>query len=168
MRIYVSATLETIVQDIRYAIRGLAQTKSFTLGAVLALMIGIGSTTAVFTAVDRTLFRSLPYPDDDRLVSIGMMAPLDTNEFVLSADWPDWRSANTPFESMTTFTPGNDVCDLTSAAPVRLQCVRVESTFLHTFGIPPLLGRDFTGEEDRPNSPKVGIISYQLWHTQFG
>src|SRR4051812_42508450 len=97
--------IDTVGRDIRYAIRGFRRTPAFTVAALFALTLGIGSTTAVFSAVDRILFRSLPYPHDERLVSLGMMAPLDTNEFVLSADWFDWRAANTPFESMATFTP---------------------------------------------------------------
>lgn len=159
--------IETIAQDVRYAIRGFLRMPAFTLAALLALTLGIGSTTAVFSAVDRILFRSLPYPHDERLVSLGMMAPLDTNEFVLSADWFDWRAADTPFESMATFTPGSAACDLTDDSPIRLQCVAVEATFLRTFGMLPIIGRDFTIDEDRPNGPKVGIISYGLWKGRY-
>jgi putative ABC transport system permease protein len=159
--------IETVVQDVRYAIRGFIRMPAFTLAALLALTLGIGSTTAVFSAVDRILFRSLPYPQDERLVSLGMMAPLDTNEFVLSADWFDWRVAATPFEAMATITPGTEACDLAEDNPIRLQCVAVEATFLKTFGTSPILGRDFTVDEDRPNGPKVAIISYELWKSRY-
>ncbi len=134
----------------------------------LALTLGIGTATAVFSAVDRILFRSLPYPDEKSLVSIGMTAPLDTNEFVLATDWPDWRNSGAPFEFMTTLAPGNRPCDLTDENPVRLQCAAVESTFLKTLGIRPLLGRDFIADDDRPNAPKAVVISYGFWQGRFG
>jgi predicted permease len=160
--------IESIVQDLRHAIRGFLCAPAFTLAALLALTLGIGSTTAVFSAVDRILFRSLPYPHDERLVSFGMMAPLDTNEFVLSADWFDWRTAAAPFESMTTFTPGGGACDLAEDSPIRLQCIAVEATFLKTFGIAPVIGRDFTLDEDRPGGSRVAIISYEVWKGRYG
>jgi predicted permease len=166
--IYTNTFMEALGQDIRYAFRGFLRMPGFTVAALLALALGIGSTTAVFSAVDRILFRSLPYPDDERLVSFGMVAPLDTNEFVLSADWFDWRVADTPFESMTTFTAGGSACDLADDTPIRLQCVPVEATFLKTFGIRPVIGRDFTPEDDHENAPKVGIISYGLWQNRYG
>jgi len=166
--IHFGTLAQSLSQDVRYALRSFRRTSSFTLAALLALTIGIGSTTAVFSALDRILFRSLPYPDDERLVSLGMMAPLDSSEFVLSADWFDWRAANTPFESMTTFTAGGEACDLTEDRPERLQCVPVEATFLSTFGIRPALGRDFTGADDQPNGTKIAIISYSLWQSRYG
>src|SRR2546429_1046077 len=122
--------LDAPLQDLRFALRAWGKRPGFALVAILTLALGIGSPTAVFSAVDRILFRSLPYPHDERLVSLGMMATLDTNEFVLSADWFDWRAADTPFESMATFTPGSEACDLADDSPLRLQCVAVEATFL--------------------------------------
>src|SRR5262245_47039834 len=84
--IHVSAFWEQLVQDVRYAIRSFARAPGFTLTAICALALGIGSTTAVFSVVDRILFRSLPYPHEGRLVSVGVTAPLDVNEFLLAAD----------------------------------------------------------------------------------
>src|SRR5713226_3830555 len=159
--------LDALAQDLRFALRGLRNRPGFAIVAILTLALGIGSSTAVFSVVDRILFRSLPYPNDDRLVSVGMMAPLDTNEFVLPNAYFDWRKHQTPFESLTSFTAGVADCDLTEANPVRLGCARVESNFLSTFGLSPILGRDFTPEEDRPNSSKVALMSYGLWQSRY-
>jgi predicted permease len=159
--------MRTLVQDLRYGLRLLARNPGFTAVAVLTLALGIGATTAVFSVVDRVLFRSLPYPEADRLVSLGWMAPLDPNEFMLSYDYVDWRAAQTPFESMTSWKGVAD-CDLTEQNPVRMACAQVESSFLTTFGIHPLLGRNFTPEENRPNAPKVAFLSYGLWKSRFG
>jgi putative ABC transport system permease protein len=159
--------IDALVQDLRFALRGLRNRPGFALVAIITLAVGIGSTTAVFSVVDRILFRSLPYPHDDRLVSFGDKAPFEANEFVLGPDYVDWKKGQTPFQSVTSFVPGGADCDLTEQNPVRLKCALVESTFLSTFGIQPLLGRNFLSEEDRPNAPRVALITYGLWHSRF-
>jgi len=110
---------ESLRLDIRYALRGMVRSPLFTLTAVLAAALGIGATTAVFSVVDRILFRSLPYPADDRLVSVGMMTPLDTNEFLFPDAYFDWRQLQQPFESITSFTAGVVDCDLAAWIPSR-------------------------------------------------
>ena len=159
--------LESLIQDLRYGVRGFARNPMFTLTAVFAAALGIGASTAVFSAVDRILFRSLPYPGEDRLVSVGMMTPLDTNEFLFAGAYLDWRRQQTPFESITSFTAGVADCDLTENNPARLGCASVEANFLPTLGLSPFLGRNFTEQEDRPNGPKVALISYALWQARF-
>src|SRR3989440_8881359 len=159
--------LDELLQDLRFALRALAKRPGFALVAILTLALGIGSTTAVFSVVDRILFRSLPYPHDERLVSFGDKAPFEANEFVLGPDYVDWKKAQTPFEAVTSFVPGGADCDLTERNPVRLKCALVESTFLPTFGIQPFLGRNFTSEEDRPNGARVALITYGLWRSRF-
>jgi len=159
--------LDALLQDLRFALRALGKRPGFALVAILTLALGIGSTTAVFSVVDRILFRSLPYPHDERLVSFGDKAPFEANEFVLGPDYLDWKKAQTPFESVTSFVPGGADCDLTERNPVRLKCALVESTFLPTFGIQPFLGRNFTSDEDRPNAPRVALVTYGLWRSRF-
>ncbi len=159
--------LETILYDVRYGLRGFRRSPGFTLAAILTLAIGIGTTTAVFSVVDRILFHSLPYAQDDRLVSVGLLAPIQPQEFVLGGWYYDWRDHQTPFQSITS-TIGVDQCDLTQQNPARLSCAAVESSFLPTLGIAPLLGRNFTADEDRPKAPSVALISYQVWRSHFG
>jgi hypothetical protein len=96
-----------------------------------------------------------------------LFAPIEPREFMLAKDYVAWRAVQTPFQSMTTFTPGGADCDLTEQNPVRLSCALVESTFLPTFGIQPLLGRNFTKEEDRPHAARVALITYGLWKSRF-
>jgi predicted permease len=158
---------DALLQDLRFAFRALGKRPGFALVAILTLALGIGATTAVFSVVDRILFRSLPYPLDERLVSFGDTAPFEANEFVLGPDYVDWKKAQTPFESVTSFVPGGADCDLTERNPVRLKCALVESTFLPTFGVQPFLGRNFTSDEDRPNAPRVALVSYGLWRSRF-
>jgi putative ABC transport system permease protein len=159
--------LDALFQDLRFALRGLRNRPGFALVAILTLSLGIASTTAVFSVVDRILFRSLPYPHDEELVSFGDKAPFEANEFVLGPDYVDWKKGQTPFLSVTSFVPGGADCDLTEKNPVRLKCALVESTFLPTFEIEPFLGRNFTSEEDRPHAPRVALVSYGLWRSRF-
>jgi putative ABC transport system permease protein len=167
-RMHVNTFLDSLMQDLRYAARGFARYPLFTLTAVLAAALGIGSATAVFSVVDRILFRSLPYAQDDRLVSVGMMAPLDSNEFLLPDAYFDWRKHQTAFQSITSFTAGVADCDLTQTNPLRLGCAQVESNFLSTLGISPVFGRSFTAQEDVPNGPRVALLGYGVWQSRFG
>jgi putative ABC transport system permease protein len=159
-------TLDSLLQDVRFGLRSAARTPLFTVVAILTLALGIGATTAVFSVVDRILFRSLPYPEPERLVSVGMVAPIEPNEFMLGSDYLEWRRRQEPFTSITSWSGITD-CDITDQSPVRLSCARVESTFLDTFGIKPWIGRNFTADEDRPNAPRVALISYGLWQSRF-
>ena len=158
--------MQTVVQDFRYARRSFTRYPGFSIAVVLTLMLGIGSTSAVFSVVDRILFRPLPYRDADRLVSVGLVAPIEPQEFMLGGSYYEWQDNQKPFVEMTSET-GVEPCDLTEVNPVRLDCASVESNFLPALGIMPLIGRNFFPNEDRPNAPRVALISYALWRTRF-
>jgi putative ABC transport system permease protein len=160
--------LESFYADVRYGLRILRRNPGFTSVAILTLALGIGATSSVFSAVDRILFRSLPYPHAEQLVSFGLTAPIERNEFMLGSNYVDWRRAPGPFQSMTSMIPGVADCDLSEQNPVRLSCARVEQNFLPTLGIQPIVGRNFSLDEDRPNAPSAALISYGLWRSRFG
>jgi predicted permease len=159
--------LEHAVQDIRYAWRLLARNRTFGAVAILSLALGMGATTSVFSVVDRILFRSLPYGDADRLVSIGVGAPMLPYDFMFGATYLEFRRRQTTFSAVTSWSGVND-CDLTSGEPIRLVCASVESSFLGTLGIIPALGRSFSAEEDGPNKPRTVLLSYGVWQSRFG
>ena len=171
--------MESFWRDIRYALRGFGRAPVFAVTVVLALALGIGASTAVFSVVDRILFRSLPYPNADRLVTFGYVAPIEPNEFLTAPDYAQWSKAQSAFASTASFNFVRD-CDITQAPAARVQCAHVEWTFLPTFGIQPLLGRNFTREEDSSagraglSGPdwaaggKVALLSYGLWKSRFG
>jgi len=159
--------LESLWADVRYGLRALQRNPSFAAVAVLTLALGIGGTTSVFSVVDPILFRPLPYPHAERLLSIGMLAPLDSNEFMFASSYVALRDHPAAFDSVTSFTAGINDCDLVGETPVRLACAQVASTFLSTFEVHPILGRNFTSEEDRPNAPGVALMSYGLWRSRF-
>jgi putative ABC transport system permease protein len=159
--------METLLQDVRYAVRGFRRNPVFTITVVVTLMLGIGATTAVFSVVDRILFRALPYAHADRLVSVGLVQSLETQEFMLGGFYYDWRGNQKPFEAMTSENAVTRECDLSERNPAQLSCPLVEANFLPTLGISPVLGRNFLPEEDRPGGPKVVLISYGLWLTHY-
>ena len=160
--------IETIVQDIRYALRGFRRNPLFTITILLTLMLGIGATTAVFSIVDRILFRSLPYPHADQLVSVGMVHSLEAQDpFMLGYFYYDWQRGQKPFEALTSERATTGECDLTERNPAQLNCTSVEGNFLPTLGVSPVVGRNFLPQEDLPNGPKVAIISYGLWLSHY-
>jgi putative ABC transport system permease protein len=160
--------IETVLQDAKFTLRGFKRQPVFTLVAILTLALGIGATTATFSVVDRILFRSLPYAEDDRLVSFGVTAPFESREFMLAPDLVEWRPQQKPFEGVTAVEPGSTDCDLTEQNPERLNCGKVDAAFLPTLGLKPMLGRNFSDDEDRPNGPSAALLSYGLWRSRFG
>lgn len=167
-RMHVSTLAETFLQDLRYAARGFIRSPIFALTAIFAAALGIGSATAVFSVVDRILFRALPYAHGEQLVSVGMMTPLDTNEFLFGDGYFDLRRTQTPFSSISSFVAGSSSCDLTETDPVRLDCMQFERSFLPMLGRAPLIGRNFSAQEDRPKGPRSALMSYALWRGRFG
>ena len=157
--------VETLLQDVRYAVRGFRRNPVFTLAIVATLTLGIGATTAVFSIVDRILFRSLPYAHADRLVSLGMVHSVETQEFLMGDFYYDWRDNQKPFEAMTSEQTGAHECDLTEGKPAQLSCESVQGNFLSVLGVSPVLGRNFLPEEARLGGPNVALISYGLWLT---
>jgi putative ABC transport system permease protein len=158
--------LESVLRDVRYALRGFRRSPVFAVTAILTLALGIGTTAAVFSVVDRILFRPLPYTNDDQLVSLGLVQPLERQEFTLGGFFYEWKRNQTPFASVT-FEHGTSECNLTEANPVPLQCADVAQNFLPTLGTSPVLGRNFSTEEDTPNGPKAAMISDGLWLSRF-
>jgi putative ABC transport system permease protein len=155
--------IETLRQDVRYALRGFRRNPVFALTAIVTLTLGIGATTAVFSVVDRILFRPLPYADPSRIVSLGFVHSLERQEFVMGRFYVEWQKDQTPFSVLAAQSTGVHNCDLVEDNPAQLGCISFQANFLPLFGISPALGRNFLPEEDRPNGPHVVMISYGLW-----
>jgi len=167
-QVHVAPFLESILQDLSHALRQILRNPAFSLTVLFILALGIGASTAVFTVVDGVLFRPAPYANAARLVAYGLKAPIEAREFQFGFDYLYWRDRIPAFEAVTSMFPGDQPCDLTESNPARLACARVESTFLPLFGVRPILGRNFTRDEDRPLAPPVALLSYNLWQTRYG
>jgi putative ABC transport system permease protein len=161
--------LGILVRDLRLAVRDLRRHRGFTVAAILALALGIGAGTAVFSVVDRILFRSLPYRQAERLVSFGMVAPIIPQEFLLGYDFYDWRdAASSPFEAIGAWSAMPSDCDFNDTRPARLRCLRMDSNLLKTLGTPVVAGREFTRQDERPGGPRIAIVSNSLWRSRLG
>jgi predicted permease len=153
----------TVGQDVRYALRGFRRNPVFAVTVIVTLAVGIGSTTAVFSVVDRILFRPLPYAHDDRLVSVGLVQSLERQEFMVGGFFFDWRDNQKPFEAFASQEALPHACNLVEASPAQLSCIHAQAGFLPLLGVSPVLGRNFAPDEYRPNGPRVALISYGLW-----
>jgi predicted permease len=161
--------MEKFLQDLRFALRVYAKNKSFTIVAVLALAIGIGSNIAVFTVVNATLFRSLPYPDGDRLVQVGRSLNQGPNYTMSYARFRFLEQNNRAFESLAAYDVVGSSLSLTlGETPELVQSSRVSANLFRVLQINPLLGRDFKPEDDKPGVAPVAIISHSAWSRLFG
>src|SRR5688572_15006597 len=171
-RVWIAQWWDALRQDVHFTWRSWRRQPGFALGAVLVLALGLGASTAMFSALDRILFRPLPYGDADRLVNVGMTFPaIEGQSPVLlpSREYPErWKPAPEPFLAVTTTAGVGNTCDVTGQQPERLRCATVESNFLQTLGVRVALGRDFTPEDDVRGVPSVAIISHEIWTRRFG
>jgi putative ABC transport system permease protein len=159
--------LATIAHDARYALRGFGRNPLFAFTVIATLALGIGASTAVFSVVDRILFRPLPYANADRLVSLGLSHALEPQEFMMSSFYDDWREDPSALEAVTAQSVLPRPCDLTERNPAQLTCSWVQANFLPTLGVSLVLGRNFLPEEDRPNAPDVALLSYSFWLNRY-
>ena len=158
--------LDSLLQDLRYALRNFRRNPTFALTVAGVTALGIGATTAVFSVADRALFRAPAYMQPEQIVSIGIQARILEYDFLTATAYYDLRREAGLLESATSWG-GVVNCDLTEGQPVRLNCARVEPSFLPLFGVQPVLGRNLTPEEDREGAPPVAMLSYSLWKGRF-
>lgn len=156
-------------QDLRYGFRSFIRNPSFTLVAILALAIGIGANTAIFSVVSAMILRPLPYEGADRLVWVwGNNSRLGiTQSYLSNADIYDFEQHSTTIESIAGWTtmPINLLEDGTSE---RLEGILVSPKFFSSLGVSIKSGRDFQPQEVEPGQNLVAIISDNLWHRRFG
>jgi predicted permease len=153
--------------DIRYALRSLVHTPGFTSVAVLALALGIGANTALFSVVNGVLLQPLPYLDPSRLVQLSERSPDFNTMSVAYLNFKDWRDRNSSFSSMAAIR-WEDYDVSGGGQPEHLSGRMVSGEFFRVLGIHPVLGRDFDPDEDRLGTSLVAIISGGLWSRRFG
>ena len=158
------ALIESCLQDVRYALRQMRLNRGFTLTAVITLGLGIGATSAIFSAVYSLLLKPLPYRDANRLVTITDVhsAPLLDPDFIVA------KSESKSFDQVAGFhhMPSND--NLTGVGdPIRVTRAAVTANFFSMLGVVPQLGRNFLSREDWSGSPNVVMLSDRLWRNKF-
>jgi len=160
--------MKSWLQDLRYALRVIRKNPNFVAVAVVALALGIGANTAIFSVVNAVLFRSLPYHDPGRLVWVSNYVPEQRQNLVFADEYAGWKKQNHVFENVAGYSPAAEYTLTGVGAPQRLRAGMVTATFLETLGVVPQLGRNFLPEEDRPAGTKAVLLSDALWRTTFG
>ncbi len=158
----------TLIKDVRFSFRMLAASPGFTAVAVLVIALGIGANSAVFSLVNAYLLRPLPFPASDELVAMWQShRERNLSGSVAYPVYLDWRAQQQVFSAMAAANTTS--LNLTGdGEPERIIGRQVTWTYLRTFGVKPVLGRDFLPEDDRPGAPKVALLSYGIWQRRFG
>ncbi|HXQ97279.1 MAG TPA: ABC transporter permease, partial [Candidatus Limnocylindrales bacterium] len=158
--------MNSFLQDIRYGLRVLAKRPAFTLIAVLTLALGVGANTAIFSVVDAVLLRPLPYKQPDRLVFLSESSPQIPDMSISMANFNDWRSMNTVFESMAPYNFQPVVLTGQGEAE-RLRMRQITADLLPTLGVQPVLGRGLTPDDDKMGAAPVVLLSDGYWARKF-
>jgi predicted permease len=179
-RVWIAEWWDALRQDARFTGRSWRRHPAFALAAILVLGLGLGASTALFAALDRVLFRPLPYTDPDRLVSVGSVA-ISPDGSLVAAGMAEsvvntfyvqkWDAPPAPFQSVTAMValvPGIRNCQIAEGQPEGVRCDLVEHNFLRFLGVRVALGRDFAPEDDVREAPPVALIGHALWVRRFG
>src|SRR5262249_41893549 len=162
-------TMQTFIQDLRYALRMLKNKPGFSTVAVLTMALGIGANTAIFSVVNGVLLRPLPYAKPGKLVRIYTAFPtMGLKKFWMSPpEFLDIKNEANSWESVGAWTTGGGNLT-TSGEPIRVNTATVTSSLIDTLGVQPALGRNFTSEEDLRGGPRMALISDGLWRRAVG
>ncbi|MGH9755134.1 MAG: ABC transporter permease [Blastocatellia bacterium] len=161
--------MKSLLQDLRYGWRMLLKKPGYTIVATLALALGIGANSAIFSVINAILLKPLPFDDLDRIVALWEKVPsqgVERNE-VSVANYLDWRAQSNSFERLAIYTWWS--ANLGGVEPPeRVQGFRVSPNLLDTVGIKVALGRNFQPDEDQPGKENVVILTHGLWQRRFG
>lgn len=172
-----SHVVSAIRQDITFSLRQLLRSPGFAVAAIVTLALGIGATTAIFSLVDGILLRPLPFPHVDRLVAIQTLefppgvAPTNAAAAAsLGSSYPsffEWQRQSRTFESLASYNPTPRLfCKKDGSGARVLNAARVSANLFPTLGVNPVLGRNFSAEEEQPGH-RVVILSHELWVSDF-
>src|SRR6267142_6575305 len=160
--------METLLRDLRYGVRGLLQRPGFTAIAIITLALGIGANTAIFTLVRGVLLRPLPFNEPERLIGIreskvgeGRGNPMAWRSFA------EFRDKAQTLESIAAYQNTNPDIEQANGT-MRVQGTRVSHSYFKVLGVRPLLGRDFTPEDDKVGAPLTAVLGYDLWRQLYG
>ncbi|MYD71052.1 MAG: hypothetical protein F4W89_09975 [Acidobacteria bacterium] len=160
--------LEEIGQDVRFTLRLLLKDRWAAAGAVLALGLGLGISSAAFTAYNGLLLRGLPVDDQRSVMALAMRDETGADQAVSYLDYRDWRDAAENFRDIAAYSqPPLNVSD-PGLGTQQFYGARVTANTFGLLGAPPVLGRDFRPDDDRPGAPPVVLLGHGIWTTRYG
>jgi putative ABC transport system permease protein len=158
--------MDTLLQDVRQALRLTWQSPAFTLAAVAALALGIGANTAIFSVVNAVLLKPLPYPDHERLMLMLNTSPQGTGPGASPTKFNNWRRQTSVLQDVSAYR--FSAVNLTEGDPEQVDSAHVSADFFRLFGAPVAVGRTFAAEEDLPNGGRVAVLSEGFWRRRLG
>jgi predicted permease len=161
--------VNSLIQDLRYALRAFLKNPGFTCVVILSLAIGIGANTAIFSIANALLLHPLPYKNSDRLVILWNRSPGlgITQDWFSTAQYFDIKSGHSGFDQLAIAIGGN--FNLTGQGdPERIGAIRISSNLLPMLGAQPIAGRLFTAAEDSPGRAATAILTYGMWTRRYG
>jgi putative ABC transport system permease protein len=158
---------DEMIQDLRFGVRMLLKNPGFTAVAVLTLALGIGANTAIFSAVNAVLLRSLPYQEAERLVVLWEKSQDNEREIIDAGNWFDWKEQNQVFADIAVFGEGPLPLDW-NGEPQEVVVQRMSANLFSVLGVSPMLGRAFAPDESEAGRNLVVMISYDCWQRRFG
>ncbi len=159
--------IETVLQDLRFAMRQLRMNPGFAITAVSILALGIASSVAIFAFVDAALIKPLPYKDPSRLMELYEAIPIGPRFHLSYPDYLDWKRENRVFSSLDVYED-QGFMEKTPDGLRPADGARVSDGFFKTLGVTPVLGRDFQYGEDHPDKPRTTLLSYSAWERRYG
>jgi predicted permease len=154
--------------DLRHALQLFYKNPGFTLAAILALALGIGANTAIFSVVNSVLLKPLSYPNADRIVEFGSRSSVIANFLDSIPEFRAYQSQHSVFQEVAAYDNAGPGFNLTGDRPEQLRGIHVTEGYFRLFGAPVALGRTFTPQEDQPHGPHAAVLSYGLWQRRFG
>ena len=159
--------MQRVWQDLRYGARMLLKNPGITFVVILALALGIGANTAIFSVVDAVLLRPLPYDESDRLVFLNETSKSMDDISISYPNFTDWRNQNNVFEKIGVSNRAS--YNLTGSGEAeRLVAAQMSADVFAALRVNPMLGRLYTNDEDKPGGTPVVVLSYPLWQRRFG
>ena len=159
--------MDSLWHDLRYGARLLAKKPGFTVVAAVALALGIGANTAIFSVVNAVLLTPLPYKDADNLVVVWEKGPKNDQNVVNPANFMDWNEQNSVFTEMAASLDQNAVM-IGDGEPEEIPSQVATTNLFSLLGIDAILGRTFSPDDGKPNQTRVVVLSYGLWQRRFG
>jgi predicted permease len=162
-----AAHLDILRQDVRWSVRSLSRTPGFTLTAIAVAALGIGATVGVFTLADHVLIRPLPYREPERLAKVWENTPNYSRLEPSPANYRDWVAMDAPFEDLAAWRQ-MQVNISGQGEPRMVDGAAMTADMLPMLGVQPLIGRLFTADDDRQDTPLTALISYREWRDYYG